>query len=122
LADNIIRPKEDVGSFRSQLVDCLDGKILRINPTTGEGLPSNPFFDPAEPSAPRSRVWGLGFRNPYRMVLKPLSGGHNPDDANPGHLYVGDVGWETWESLKIVTGPGQNFGWPIYEGLELNLD
>ena len=32
---------------------------------------------------------------------------------------LGDVGWATWESLKVVTGPGQNFGWPIYEGLSL---
>src|SRR5205814_1774158 len=34
-------------------------------------------------------------------------------------MYIGDVGWNTWESLKVVTGPEQNFGWPIYEGLSL---
>ena len=120
LADGILRPKEDVGAFRAQLVDCLGGKILRIDPATGNGVPSNPFYDAANPRAAKSRVWAMGFRNPFRMTLKPNSGSHNPADGRPGTLYVGNVGWATWESLKIVTGPAQNFGWPIYEGLSLN--
>lgn len=119
LADGIIKPKEDVGAFRAQLVDSLSGKVLRIDPATGNGIPTNPFYDPANPRAPRSRVWAMGFRNPYRMVLRPESGSHNPADGRPGILYVGDVGWNMWESLKIVTGPRLNFGWPIYEGLAL---
>ena len=32
LADGIIRPKENVGAFRAQLVDSLNGKVLRIDP------------------------------------------------------------------------------------------
>ena len=119
LADGILRPKEDVGAFRSQLVDCLSGKILRLDPATGNGVPSNPFYDSAHPRAAKSRVWALGFRNPFRASLKPNTGSHNPADGQPGVLYVGNVGWGTWESLKVVTGPGQNFGWPIYEGLSL---
>ena len=31
LAANIIRPAEEVGSFRSQLVDNLNGKVLRLS-------------------------------------------------------------------------------------------
>jgi len=119
LADGIIRPKENVGAYRAQLVDCLNGKVLRIDPATGDGLPSNPFYDATRPRAAKSRVWGLGFRNPFRMTLRPNSGSHNPADGNPGVLYVGEVSWDTKESLKVVTGPGQNFGWPLYEGLEL---
>jgi PKD repeat protein len=119
LADGILRPKEDVGAFRSQLVDCLGGKILRIDPLTGNGVPSNPFYDSANPRAAKSRVWALGLRNPFRMTLRPESGSHNPDDGRPGIVYVGDVGWNVWESLKVVTAPGQNFGWPVYEGLSL---
>ena len=119
LADGIIRPKDDVGAFRSQLVDCLGGKVLRLDPATGNGEPSNPFYDSAHPRAAKSRVWALGLRNPFRMTLKPNSGSHNPADGQPGVLYLGDVGWNTWESAKVVTGPGQNFGWPIYEGLSL---
>ncbi len=117
LASGIIQPKEDIGSFRSQLVDCLGGKIIRIDPATGNGVPSNPFYDPANPRSARSRVWALGFRNPFRMSLRPETGSHNPADGNPGVLYVGNVGHETWEPLDVVTGPGQNFGWPVYEGL-----
>ncbi len=117
LASGIIRPKEDIGSFRSQMVDSLGGKILRIDPATGDGVPSNPFYDPASPRSARSRVWSLGYRNPFRMSLRPETGSHNAGDGNPGVLYVGNVGHEIWESLDVVTGPGQNFGWPIYEGL-----
>ena len=78
LADGIIRPKEDVGAYRSQLIDCLNGKILRIDPATGDGLPSNPFFDAAQPKSARSRVWALGLRNPFRITLRPESGSHEP--------------------------------------------
>jgi hypothetical protein len=119
LTDGIIRPKEDVGAYRSQLVDCLAGKVLRIDPLTGDGLPSNPFYDPANARAPRSRVWTLGLRNPFRMTARPGTGSQNAADGDPGVLYVGIVGYETWESLDVVTAPAQNFGWPMYEGLEI---
>jgi glucose/arabinose dehydrogenase len=117
LLDGILKPKEDVGSFRSQLIDCLNGKILRIDPATGAGLPSNPFFDASDPFAPRSRVWALGLRNPFRITLRPHSGSHESEDGDPGVIYIGDVGWNTWEDLHTCTAPGQNFGWPLFEGL-----
>src|ERR1043166_1275469 len=89
LGDGIIKPKEDVGSFRSQMVDSLNGKVLRLDPATGNGVSTNPYYDAANPRAPRSRAWVLGLRNPCRMVLKPDSGSHNPADGNPGILYLG---------------------------------
>ena len=46
------------------------------------------------------------------MTLRPESGSHSPEDGQPGVIYLGDVGWNTWESMKVVTGAGQNFGWP----------
>ena len=119
LADGIIRPKEDVGAFRAQLVDSLNGKVLRIDPATGNGLPSNPYYDAANPRSARSRVWALGLRNPFRMTSRPDTGSHYPPDGNPGVLYLGNVGWNTWEALDVVTGPRQNFGWPTYEGLSI---
>lgn len=118
LADGILRAKEDVGAFRAQLVDCLNGKVLRIDAATGDGVPSNPFFDAGAPRAPRSRVWALGLRNPFRMTLLPGSGAHDPALGDPGTLLIGDVGWNEWEELDVCDGPAQNFGWPIYEGLE----
>lgn len=114
----IMRPEENVGAYRAQLVDSLSGKILRIDAETGDGVPSNPFYDAAAPRAPRSRVWALGMRNPFRMTLRPESGAHDPAAASPGVLLVGNAGWRSWEELEIVDAPGQNFGWPVFEGLE----
>jgi len=121
LADGIITAKEDVNSFRAQLIDSHNGKILRINPETGDGVPSNPFYDTGNPRAPRSRVWALGLRNPYRIALRPGTGSHFEADANPGILYVSDVGSGSWEELNVVTEGGQNFGWPMYEGMTLQI-
>jgi glucose/arabinose dehydrogenase len=122
LSEGIIQSKENVGAFRSQLVDSLSGKILRINPATGDGVPSNPFYDAANPRAARSRVWALGLRNPYRMTLRPGTGSSNPANGNPGVLYLGDVGWNTWEDMNVVIGPGRNFGWPLFEGSRAHPD
>ncbi len=113
----IIAPKENVGAFRAQLIDSLSGKILRLDPQSGDGLASNPYFDATAPRAARSRVWALGLRNPYRITLKPGSGGGIINAGTPGTFHVGDVGWSTWEELNIVSGPKQNFGWPLYEGM-----
>ena len=117
VADGILRPKEDVGAFRAQLVDCLNGKLLRLDPATGNGVPGNPFYDPQNPRAPRSRVWAMGLRNPYRFTIRPGTGSTDPADGNPGVIVLGDVGWYSWESIHVITGPGQNFGWPLFEGL-----
>lgn len=117
VADGIIKPKEDVGAFRAQLPDSLAGKIIRVNPENGDGLPGNPYFDAANPRKPSSRVWLMGLRNPYRFSFRPNSA----TASNPaGVLYIGDVGWDSHEELNIARTPGLNFGWPIYEGLELN--
>ena len=122
LADGIIKPKENVGAFRSQLIDSLAGKVLRIDPATGDGLANNPFYDPAEPRAAKSRVWALGLRNPYRMTLRAGSGNHDPAANDPGSLYIGDVGWSTWEDLHVSHSGRENFGWPLYEGMTAHTD
>lgn len=114
LADGIIQPKEDIGAFRAQLVDSLAGKIVRIDPETGDGLPDNPFFDAVNPRAAKSRVWTVGTRNPYRFSVKPGSA----TVSNPsGVLYVGDVGFESNEEIDVIRESGLNCGWPLYEGL-----
>jgi PKD repeat protein len=118
LTDGILRTKEDIGAYRAQLVDCLNGKVIRIDPATGDGVATNPFFQPAAPRSARSRVWALGLRNPFRMALRPGTGSHDPADGDPGVLYIGDVGWRDWEDLHVVAAPGANCGWPVFEGLE----
>jgi glucose/arabinose dehydrogenase len=118
LADGIIETKENVGAFRSQLLDSHAGKILRLDPETGDGVASNSFYDVDNPRLARSRVWALGLRNPYRMTRRPGTGSADPAVGNPGVFYLGDVGWGTWEDLHIVQAGGQNFGWPVFEGME----
>jgi len=107
--------EQDIGSFRAQSLDSLAGKILRLDPATGEGLSTNPFFtgDPAEPA---SKVWALGFRNPFRFTIRP------GPDAEPV-LYVGDPGTslENWEEVNVVTA-GANGGWPCFEGDVVQAD
>ncbi len=94
----------DSRAIRVQDLDNLCGKILRINPINGRGLPSNPYYTGIS-SENRSKVYQYGLRNPFRISVHPVN----------GLLFVGDVGWNTWE--EINTGPaGANYGWPYFEG------
>ncbi len=94
----------DFRAGRAQDLNSLGGKILRIDPDTGLGLPDNPYYD-GDPASNRSRVWASGLRNPFRVALHPTE----------NVLYVGDVGWYAWEEINYG-GKGTNFGWPCYEG------
>ncbi len=118
LDDGIIEPFENVGAWRSQLIGSLNGKLLRLDPLTGDGVSGNPWFEPAAPRSPRSRTFALGLRNPYRFTLRPGTGSHDPSVGNPGTLYIGDVGWGDSEDLQILEQAGQNFGWPAFEGMD----
>ena len=94
----------DPRTVRVQDIDNLSGKILRIDPITGDGLADNPFYN-GNPDANRSKVYQLGLRNPFRMTVDPRN----------GDVYVGDVGWTQWEEINSAEA-GANFGWPYYEG------
>lgn len=94
----------DPRSLRVQDVNNLSGKVLRIDPITGEGLTDNPFYN-GDPDSNASKVWQLGLRNGFRMEFDPVT----------GKLYIGDVGWTLWEQIE-TGGAGANFGWPFYEG------
>ena len=96
--------RPDRRAVRVQDIDSLSGKVLRIDPLTGEGLSDNSFFN-GDTDANRSKVYQLGLRNPFRMTIDP----------NSGQLYIGDVGWTRWEEINAA-GPGANLGWPYYEG------
>jgi glucose/arabinose dehydrogenase len=99
-------------SIKALDLDLLNGKILRINPNNGNGVPSNPYFQPGNAGSVRSRVFARGFRNPFRFTVDPSN----------GTLYVGDVGWNTWEMFHVfplaVSNPDvtRDAGWPCYEG------
>ena len=116
----LIEEGADIGSYRSQYLGSYGGKILRIDPATGNGLESNPFYDPQAPRSPESRIWAYGFRNPFRITTFPNTGSHYPGDGQPGIILGCDVGDGAWEEINLVTEGGQNFGWPITEGFYWN--
>jgi glucose/arabinose dehydrogenase len=93
----------DPRAARTLDIDNLSGKILRIDPLTGQGYSDNPFYD-GNADSNRSKVYNYGLRNPFRFTFDPIT----------NEPVVGDVGWNTWE--EINTGRGKNFGWPYYEG------
>lgn len=93
----------DVKAFRAQNLDSLSGKILRLNPD-GTAPADNPFYT-GNPNDNRSKVYAYGLRNPFRFGIR----------ESDGVLVVGDVGWSTEEEVNVVF-PGANFGWPCFEG------
>jgi len=115
LDDGILHENENTGVYRAQSLNSISGKIIRINPETGEGISSNPFYEEANPNSDKSKIWAVGFRNPYRFFIKPETGGHSPELGQPGHIFVGDVGANKWEETSVITEAGSNLGWPLYE-------
>ena len=106
-------PTAEGGSLRSQDLRTsgdpvtLDGSILRLDPSTGLALPDNPLFADSDPNA--RRIIAYGFRNPYRITVRP----------GTSEIWVGDVGWSIWEEINRIVSPTEsvmNFGWPCYEG------
>lgn len=112
---NLTPPTAEGGALRSQSLRrptgepvTLDGTILRVDPATGAGLPDNPLAGSSNANA--RRIISYGMRNPFRFIFRP----------GTSELWVGDVGWNTWEELNRITNPTAaqvtNFGWPCYEG------
>jgi glucose/arabinose dehydrogenase len=97
-------------NVRAQNTNSPVGKILRIDPITGQGLPSNPFYD-GNPESNRAKVYAVGLRNPFRFTLQP----------GTGRLFIGDVGNFDYEEINSG-GAGANFGWPCYEGPAIKVD
>jgi PKD repeat protein len=111
-------PGAEGGALRSQSPRrlagdprLLDGAVLRVDPATGNGVPGNPMYNAQNPSSNASRIIGYGLRNPFRFTFRP----------DTSELWVGDVGWNTWEEVNRMTTPtpstAVNFGWPCYEGV-----
>jgi glucose/arabinose dehydrogenase len=111
-------PPKAGGSLRSQDLITpetkgdptnLSGTIIRIDPETGEGWPTNPLAGSS--SANERRIVALGFRNPFRFTLDPKT----------GEMYVGNVGSSEFEEIDRfdpTSGKLFNSGWPCYEGAD----
>ncbi|MDB6069335.1 MAG: hypothetical protein JWL81_506, partial [Verrucomicrobiales bacterium] len=117
VADGIIPASLNIGAWRSQSLDSMSGKILRIDPATGDGIAGNPYYQTGSPRSSRSRVWALGLRNPYRITIKPGTGSADPVRRYPGLIVLGDAGWNSQDSL-FLGGEGYNMGWPAWEGFD----
>lgn len=92
-------------SYISMSKGMLNGKVLRVHPDTGEGHPNNPYYDASNPKSPQSRIYAMGFRNPWRLHF------------NNGVLYVADVGSISRETIYAIKDAGVNAGWSMWEGL-----
>ncbi|HRI87998.1 MAG TPA: PQQ-dependent sugar dehydrogenase, partial [Candidatus Hydrogenedentes bacterium] len=107
-------PVNEGGALRSQDIRStgdplgLSGTLVRVNPDTGAAWPGNPL---AGGSTSDDRILAYGLRNPFRFAINNAT----------GHVWICDVGWNTWEELNRVpfpfTSPVPNFGWPAYEGV-----
>jgi glucose/arabinose dehydrogenase len=108
-------PTAEGGALRSQdlrtLADpvSLDGSVIRVDPATGAGATGNPMAGSTDANA--RRIIAHGLRNPFRFTFRP----------GTSELWVGDVGWSTWEELNRIPNATdavmENFGWPCYEGV-----
>ena len=106
-------PTAEGGSLRAQDLQTpgdpvgLDGSVIRVDPTTGQGVPSNPLAASSDANA--RRIVAYGFRNPFRFTLRP----------GTNDLWIGDVGLNTWEEIDRLANPAAktilDFGWPCYE-------
>jgi putative heme-binding domain-containing protein len=107
------RPDPPDGHVTGQDISDLWSSVLRLDVDHPEGdsgysIPKdNPFV--AMPKA-RGEVWAYGLRNPWRASFDPKT----------GQLFVGDVGWELWESIYRIQRGG-NYGWSITEGSQFDV-
>ena len=107
-------PTAEGGALRSQDLRTrtdpqgLDGALIRVDPDTGAGLPSNPLG--ASANANERRIVAHGFRNPFRFAMRP----------GTSEVWIGDVGMNDYEEIDRLQSPADstvdNFGWPCYEG------
>jgi YD repeat-containing protein len=95
----------DTLALRSYDEQSYAGKILHID-TNGRGLAGHSFC-PSDNNLDHvcTKLFAKGFRNPFRIQLRPGGG-----------LTVGDVGWNTTEEVDLISSAGRNYGWPCYEG------
>lgn len=92
--------------------DCSDllSSLLRID--VKDATTERPYRIPEDNpfvNVPNMRpeIWAYGLRNPWKISF----------DRENGELWVGDVGWDQWELVHVVT-KGANFGWAAYEGVQ----
>jgi glucose/arabinose dehydrogenase len=95
---------ENANSANSQTLSNLLGKMLRINVTPGDIIPTdNPFFNTA--TGNNRAIWALGLRNPFTFAFQ----------RSTNRMFINDVGQNTWEEIDDGIA-GSNYGWANCEG------
>lgn len=89
----------------------LRGKILRIRPTASGGytIPAGNLFGAGD-SLRRPEIYGMGFRNPFRINI----------DSVTGYVYTGDIGPDASTDLDEINElrAAGNWGWPWANGTQ----
>jgi glucose/arabinose dehydrogenase len=109
-------PRGSSPNDAAQDLSLLNGKILRVDPATGEGAPGNPFAGGTScrvggvsvPSSAQCReIFAYGLRNPWRFAFDP--------NTSATRFFINDVGQSTREEVDdgLI---GANYGWPTREG------
>ncbi len=101
---------------RSQDLDVLLGKMLRIDPRPGtpdcgDGDYRIPSSNPFVGRSGCDEIWARGLRNPWRYSF----------DRTTDALWIGDVGGGAREEIDVASGDsdgGENYGWPAMEGTQ----
>lgn len=83
----------------AQDLSVVPGKILRIDPATGDAAPDNPFLEDEDADP---RIFAYGFRKAYDFDFHPESGA----------MYAPDNNAATCDELNIIEAGG-NYGWPL---------
>ena len=94
---------ENGDSGKAQSLDTTLGKLLRINPD-GSIPNDNPFYN--QVTGNNRAIYALGLRNPFTFDI----------ERTTGRTFINDVGQATWEEVNELASPGDNFGWPRFEG------
>lgn len=97
----------------------LNGKILRVDRSTGNGAPGNPWNGfggvscrtrgntSTTPATTCNEIYSWGLRNPWRIAFDTNTGGTR--------FFINDVGGNRREEINLGQ-VGANYGWPAREG------
>lgn len=83
-----------------QNLNRLGGKVLRVDPDTGLGVPGNPFFGRPGAGADKQRIYNYGHRNVQGLTLRP----------GTSQMFSVEHGTFRDDEINLMVAGG-NYGW-----------